>query len=208
MRLDYYQGLATFYSENTYLRDSLSVIAFDPKTGVIADNEAYAELTRIPTSIKDLTLVNYHNGHFSQSYHEATAFFNGTGEVSLPQWTITDEVATASGYPARKAEGYYLGRHWTIWYTEDIPVNCGPWLLWGAPGLIVYAMDSEELICFKLSGVEKLQDNRRAAFLKEYYESNTSKPTIIWDSSKHCLAGKRRPPRKREKTPKPATSTC
>ena len=178
MRLDFYQGLATFYSENTYLRDSLTAIAFDPLTGEVVDDDAYTQLTRIPAAIKDLTLVNYHEGHFSQSYHEATFFFNGMGSLSLLQWTITDEVATASGFPAHKAEGDYLGRHWTIWYTEDIPVNSGPWLLWGAPGLIVYAMDSEELICFKLSGVEILEDNHRSEFLKEEYGGPKLRQTV------------------------------
>lgn len=171
MRLDYYQGQATFYSENSFLKDSLSVVAFDQVTGEVSDNGAYVELSRIPTTTKDLTIVNYHEGIFSQSYHEATFYFNGKGVLSLPQWTLCDETGTASGYPARKAEGDYLGRHWTIWYTEDIPVNCGPWLLWGAPGLILYAVDSEELICFKLSDVEALKDNKRSEFLKEEYES-------------------------------------
>ena len=40
MRLDFYQGLATFYSENTYLRDSLTAIAFDPLTGEVVDDDA------------------------------------------------------------------------------------------------------------------------------------------------------------------------
>ncbi|MBR6414686.1 MAG: GLPGLI family protein [Bacteroidales bacterium] len=175
MCLDVSGTESIFYSESTFRRDSLMKLAINPKNGDVMDEEAYAEVTRIPSSTKDMTRVDYAKGTFIQDYQEATVFFSGSGTLELPEWTITDETEISCGYPSRKAEGDYMGRHWTIWFTEEIPLNAGPWLLWGAPGLIVYAIDSEELICFKLSYAEQLEDNHRADLLKSHYSSKNSR---------------------------------
>ena len=170
MRLDLYGREGFFYSESKFFRDSLSNIAFDPKSGGIADEAAYAELTRLSSHDSDMmTDVDYGHGKFTQNYHIINMFLSGSGELDMPEWTVTDETDTVCGYPARKAEGDYFGRHWTVWYTEDIPVNAGPWLLWGAPGLIVYAVDSEKMFYFKLFGAKPLEDAGRMEFLRSLY---------------------------------------
>jgi len=170
MNLDYFYGETAFYSENTYLCDSLSIIAFDDK-GNIKNEDAYSELTRhITGNFREYTFVNYKTSEYSLIYNLILTI-RGKGSLEMPEWNITEETKlTSSGYTCRRATANYLGRQWRVWYTDEIPINVGPWLLWGAPGLIVDARDSEELFVFKLFGIEQLEDNHRIEILKDFVE--------------------------------------
>lgn len=79
-------------------------------------------------------------------------------EDGLPQieWQVEEEARTILGYTCQKATGTLYGREWTVWFTMDIPVSEGPWLLSGLPGLILEATDSEGL--FHFSAIELGQD--------------------------------------------------
>ena len=52
------------------------------------------------------------------------------------------------------AETDYHGRHWTVWFTPEIPHQDGPWKLCGLPGLILEATDSTDQHSFIATGVE------------------------------------------------------
>lgn len=174
MRLDFDGTSAFFYNETSFKRDSLNVIAFG-KNGNIINEEAYGERTRLPGKVtNDKSLVDFSSAIMYQ-YYNAIAFFEGSMPLELPQWDITEEEEEQSGYRCKKAEGKYLGRDWTIWFTEEIPVNVGPWLLWGAPGLIVYAKDSENVLSFRLSFVEKTAASRLSQYLS-YKNELSSRP--------------------------------
>lgn len=71
-------------------------------------------------------------------------------EDSLPkiEWNISEEVKNILGYNCQKASGSLYGRDWTVWFTMDIPVSDGPWLLCGLPGLVLEAYDSEDIFHF------------------------------------------------------------
>ncbi|MDO4790059.1 MAG: GLPGLI family protein, partial [Porphyromonas sp.] len=73
-------------------------------------------------------------------------------ELTRPAWEVMqDSTAVKKGYNCVMAKADYLGREWIVWYTPDIPSPTGPWKLWGLPGLIVEAKDSEGLFSFALS---------------------------------------------------------
>ncbi|MEM6516789.1 MAG: GLPGLI family protein [Bacteroidota bacterium] len=59
---------------------------------------------------------------------------------SIP-WDIKQEYKTVSGLNCQKAAGSFRGRTYIVWFTEDIPINLGPWKLGGLPGLILEAED-------------------------------------------------------------------
>ena len=168
MRLDHYDGRTAWYSENTFLADSLNMIAFD-ETGHIADQDAYAERTRIRQKLFECTTIDFQTQSFIQHYQSATLHLNGTGQLILPEWVLSDEEKDVEGYLCHKATAQYLGRDWTVWYTEEIPLNIGPWLLWGTPGLIVEARDSDNLFIFKFTGIELLTEGCRFDLLRQYY---------------------------------------
>lgn len=65
---------------------------------------------------------------------------------NLPKidWTLTSESDTVCGFLCHKAMGRFRGRDWTAWYSEDIPINAGPWKFNGLPGVILRLVDSTE----------------------------------------------------------------
>ena len=77
-------------------------------------------------------------------------------EIVIPQWTITGEERNILGYSSIRAVANYRGREWIAYFTPEIPISRGPWKLWGLPGLIVKAYDSENLFRFELVGFEQV----------------------------------------------------
>lgn len=75
----------------------------------------------------------------------------------LPQfnWTIAADTLTIGGYLCQKAGAYYAGRQWTVWFTSEIPVDCGLWKFNGLPGLILEATDNKNYYHFTLREVSQ-----------------------------------------------------
>ncbi len=69
------------------------------------------------------------------------------------QWTIKDELKDICGYQCQKAIGKFRGRDYIVWYTGDIPLNFGPWKLYGLPGMILEAEDSKNQIAFTANNI-------------------------------------------------------
>ncbi len=69
-------------------------------------------------------------------------------------WEVGDSVKTVLGYECVMAETDYHGRHWTVWFTPDIPIQDGPWKLCGLPGLILEASESTGQHQFIATGIE------------------------------------------------------
>ena len=72
-------------------------------------------------------------------------------EEKLPslQWNIFPETKELLGHTCQKATATIDGRTWEVWFTPQIPVAEGPWLLGGLPGLILEAVDTEGIFHFK-----------------------------------------------------------
>ena len=79
-------------------------------------------------------------------------------EDKLPslQWNVISETKELLGYTCQRATAGIGGRTWNVWFTLDIPVAEGPWLLGGLPGLILEAADSEGLFHFKAIELENV----------------------------------------------------
>ena len=81
----------------------------------------------------------------------------GTGyliEDDIPKmdWTINeDSTVQVLGYECHKATTTFRGRTWAVWFTEEIPLNIGPWKLGGLPGLILKAKCDDYLTITAIS---------------------------------------------------------
>ena len=75
---------------------------------------------------------------------------------SIPsiRWNILNETKKIGSLNCQKAEGTFRGRTYQVWFTLDIPVNAGPWKLFGLPGLIIEAQDTKEEVKFIFKSLE------------------------------------------------------
>jgi GLPGLI family protein len=91
-------------------------------------------------------------------------------KVEMPRWEIvSDSVQTILGYRCVKATADYRGRKWSAWYTEDIPLDEGPWKLKGLPGLILKAEDSGKQYVFIANGMQQPKDGGEIFYKGDKY---------------------------------------
>ena len=69
-------------------------------------------------------------------------------------WKVKSEYKTVSGLYCQKAVGYFRGRVYTVWFTEEIPVSLGPWKLQGLPGLILEAQDDKGIFYYQATKIK------------------------------------------------------
>lgn len=73
-------------------------------------------------------------------------------------WQVSADTLTVCGYLCQRADTDYCGRHWTVWFTPDIPVDCGLWKFSGLPGLILKAEDSELYYSFTAWSIKNTKE--------------------------------------------------
>lgn len=81
-------------------------------------------------------------------------------EEPSPQidWIFTDEEKQIDGYNCGLVECDFRGRHYFVWYTQDILLPYGPWLFNGLPGLIISVSDKEGQYKFTFKGYDDKKD--------------------------------------------------
>lgn len=107
-------------------------------------------------------------------------------------WKIYPEKTTIFGYNAQKAETNFGGRKWIAWFTNEIPINEGPYKFYGLPGLILDIKDSEDNFLFNIKALSKEknsidQRNRYTAKVnltpkqwEVFWEKYKSEPSMIF----------------------------
>lgn len=160
MILEFDSEKTMYYCERAFLSDSLRKLAFD-ENGQIQDQGAYESLSDIRGGTSDMTILDFSNAMATQYYIDGNNYLAGEIPLEMPAWNITQDTTTFRGYLGRKATATYLGREWVILYTDEIPLQIGPWMLWGAPGLILYAKDVEKNFVFEFVGISSMDNNDR-----------------------------------------------
>lgn len=80
-------------------------------------------------------------------------------EPAVPlNWEIIDEIKEYLGYTVQKATTSFAGRDFVAWFAVEIPINDGPYIFYGLPGLIVELYDTEKHYYFGLLNLEKLSE--------------------------------------------------
>ena len=62
-----------------------------------------------------------------------------TEQLPKIEWMVADSVKQIGNYVCQKATAKVYGREWIVWYSSDIPVSAGPYVLKGLPGVILEA---------------------------------------------------------------------
>ncbi|KFF01901.1 GLPGLI family protein [Chryseobacterium luteum] len=127
-----------FYSEKQYDIDSLRNNGF--KGFAVGDNSFM--VIRKPQNV------------VSKYYFIFRDAYKITESVNL-NWTIEKEIVKKYNYTCQRATLSYKGRSWEAWFTQDLPIQEGPYIFKGLPGLIVYMKDKTNSYEFSFSGIKK-----------------------------------------------------
>ena len=79
-------------------------------------------------------------------------------QIPPMDWQISEDTRSVMGYVCHKATASFRGRIYTAWFSPEIPVNEGPWKLYGLPGAILGAETDDGLFRFQAIGIEQLKD--------------------------------------------------
>ena len=96
----------------------------------------------------ELTLTDSFSAEFYRCAEPMPAF----------EWRISEDTCAVLGYTCRRAECDFRGRTYTAWFTEEIPVSCGPWKFHGLPGLIMAVEDTDGDYSFRIEGIEQCDE--------------------------------------------------
>jgi GLPGLI family protein len=91
-------------------------------------------------------------------------------------WNILDDKQVIGNYKCQKAVVDYGGRKWIAWFTNEIPLQEGPYVFHGLPGLIVKISDEKNDYVFQLQQVLNFN-------WKSLYEVKSQKE-INWENFK------------------------
>lgn len=70
------------------------------------------------------------------------------------EWEYSQEdCEPIHGYTCNKATAVYAGRHYTAWYTIDVPTQYGPYRFMGLPGMVVKLEESTKMYEWQLISV-------------------------------------------------------
>ncbi|WP_144283914.1 GLPGLI family protein [Chryseobacterium echinoideorum] len=144
LRIDEKESL--FFSEGEYLSDSIMIA--DTKNNKITNFRALPEDYLGGIIGKDLEkreVVFYSNDFMDKQfkYSEKPDF----------KWIITNTKKEILGYNAVLAKTSYAGRSYEAYFTEQIPIQEGPYKFFGLPGLILEIYDTENKHCFSIMGI-------------------------------------------------------
>ena len=146
--LDVVDGKSIFRTEMRKRSDSL---LSNGKFGMGYNTNAVYELY-LTKEIKESKIKKYFVSPLSRDRFFITDF-------KKLEWRITPETAHIGEYNCQKAEVEYGGRHWTAWFTKDIPISEGPYLFHGLPGIIIQIKDDASDFDFKLVQLRKNTNN-------------------------------------------------
>ncbi len=161
MRLDIGDLVSHFYSYLTARRDSIMLKMVERGDFDFSGMKG--------GTVSWVLYKNYPQGknvYLDRSY---TGKYRISETMQSPEWTIVpDSMKQILGYSCQMAKTDFKGRQWIAWYSEDIPLDNGPWKLCGLPGLILHAHDASKQYIFDAMGLEQLNGKADISYKEEY----------------------------------------
>lgn len=86
--------------------------------------------------------------------------FETKEDIYKIKWNLNSLVTKKiAGYLCNRAEGFFRGRNYIVWYTIELPLSFGPWKLNGLPGLILEAYDETLKYRWVAKRIKKIDDS-------------------------------------------------
>lgn len=80
-------------------------------------------------------------------------------KLPLLKWELKENKRKILNYNCKEAIVTYKGRNWTAYYTDEIPLNNGPFVFGGLPGLILEMYDDKDEHHFVAIGIDNKQNS-------------------------------------------------
>lgn len=162
-----------FTSQGTYLRDSLLNTFKEENPAQIL-----LKIRNLPsTHFKAKIYKNYPTGKITVTEKVMTDHFTYTEPLVPFDWTLLKETKKIGKYTVQKATTNYAGRHYTAWFSPEIPISDGPYKFRGLPGLIIQIQDDRNHYNYTLISVEKTKGSNSQSIVMadEDYIQTTKK---------------------------------
>lgn len=173
-------GKSYYYNPQTYFVDSLDNDPNGKSVRMSAWSDALAEFTRTGA---DAMKIIEEKGLMRQSQYKCrkdfaeekmTVWDTNFGDhfrYTVPMddlvWEICDTTKNVMGYECQMAESDYHGRRWSAWFSPEIPMQDGPWQLFGLPGLIMEAYSNDGAYRFLIKGLQQCDETFKNPFERE-----------------------------------------
>ena len=148
-------GHSYFYSRARQYKDSI-------QKARLSEGKHYTDVFASTRTLKNglgwYVDKRFADGTYSYVTSLISSVYRADEKLEMPQWKLYQDTLTIAGYLCHKATAKVAGREWEAWYTLQIPINDGPWLLWGLPGLILHAKDSNAYFRFTCENVGELSE--------------------------------------------------
>ena len=93
------------------------------------------------------------SGRAVKTYRILSEEFKVNDGKSVNNWTLSDEQRTIGEYNCRRADLDKGGRHWTAWYTNDLPNTGAPRDFHGLPGVVIELSDADGEVQWKFNSI-------------------------------------------------------
>lgn len=166
--LDIGDTTAVFYNKNYRMYDSeLSKVKTQGGYNAMIDQLPVIGGKYSPKNDLQIIVGNPKRGKYTYYKQVLSSGLKYEDQVPSIEWQLVDSTKTICEYECKQAIGTVYGRKWTVWYSTDLPLNYGPYILSGLPGLIMAAKDFDGLFDFNVVGIENAPENTLVSIYKE-----------------------------------------
>ncbi|KAF5037770.1 hypothetical protein DSECCO2_561170 [anaerobic digester metagenome] len=179
MALDVSFKFSEFYDISAFAKDSVKKLVFKPgrvksidliKNKQIAESVISVNKTGngneniiLPNSYITFTIYKDRDEKRIYTLDKVSSDISGTSvflneEIHPQPWTIESDTCRILNYLCNKATAKFRGREYEVYFAPDIPVNEGPWKLYGLPGLILAAKTTDGIFSFQAIGIQNVDD--------------------------------------------------